>query len=58
MKCAVIGDSMAQIISKCGIPEMRISDWGLGLSEKFIYGYEENLTILFFLNEILQNIGK
>ena len=57
MTCAQIGDSINQVINSCGIPEMRIVDWGLGLSEKLVYGSEEALTILFFVNGILERIG-
>ena len=57
MTCAQIGDTIQEVVTRCGIPELILRDWGSEVVEKYIYGSEEALTILFFVNGILERIG-
>ncbi len=52
-----IGQTLAAVLEQCGPPVLTLTEAGIQLVEKLVYGSEGALTILFFLNRVLERIS-
>ncbi len=52
-----IGDALQAVLEQCGPPVLTLTEAGVALVEKLVYGHEGALTIFFFLNRVLERIN-
>ncbi len=53
----LIGQTLKAVLDQCGPPVLTLTEAGVALVEKLVYGQEGALTILIFLNRFLERIS-